>query len=99
MAAVLFLCVSTGQSQTELTRAQAIARVRTILRNNTAGCRINNINSVSGARTRNGWLVTARIVMSASGRRISERAVWIVSSRNGAVAQDQLTAEIRMGCP
>lgn len=82
----------------EISQAQAIARVRTILRNNTGGCRINKVNSVTAVRVRAGWLVTARLIMSASGRRLSETAVWIVSQRNGAVAQNQLTAEIAIGC-
>ncbi len=83
----------------ELTKAQAIARVRTILRNNTAACSINRINSVTAVRTRAGWRVNANIIMSASGRRLTERPSWIVTSRRGAVAQDQLTAEIAIGCP
>lgn len=83
----------------ELTQAQAVARVRTILRNNTAGCKIKKVNSVSAVRISAGWRVTARIVMAASGSPISERAVWIVSQKNGAVEQDQLTAEIAIGCP
>lgn len=83
----------------EISRAQAVARVRTILRNNTASCRINKVNSVTAASVRGGWRVTARLIMSASGRRLSETAVWIVSERNGAVAQNQLTAEIAIGCP
>ena len=83
----------------EISQAQAVARVRTIVRNNTAGCRINKVNSVTAVSVRGGWRVTARLIMSASGRRLSETAVWIVSQRNGAVAQNQLTAEIAIGCP
>jgi len=83
----------------ELTNAQAVARVRSILKRNTTGCSINQVKSVTAASTRNGWRVTAKIAMSASGSRRNETAVWIVSQRNGAVAQDQLTAEIAIGCP
>lgn len=83
----------------EISQSQAIARVRTLLRNNTGGCRINKVNSVTAVSVRSGWRVTARLIMSASGRRLSETAVWIVSQRNGAVAQNQLTAEIAIGCP
>lgn len=86
-------------ARAELTQAQAIARARTILRNNTEGCRIDKIRSVSAVRVKAGWRVTARITMSASGRPLSETAVWVVSQRNGAVAQNQLTAEIANGCP
>lgn len=83
----------------ELTKTQAITRVKTILRNNTAGCRINKINSVTASRVDAGWRVTSRIVMSASGRRLTETAVWTVNAKRGAVAQDQLAAEIAIGCP
>jgi sulfate adenylyltransferase subunit 1 (EFTu-like GTPase family) len=43
--------------------------------------------------------VTARIKMSATGTSTTETAVWIVSAKNGASAQNQLTAEIANGCP
>ncbi len=96
----LILGVGTGYStQTELTQAQAVARVRSILRNNTTGCQINKINGVSAGRVKAGWRVTAKIVMSASGSQRSETAVWIVSQRNGAAAQSQLASEIENGCP
>jgi hypothetical protein len=88
-----------NQAQTEITQAQAVSRVRTILRNNTSACHINKINSVTAVRVKAGWRVTARITMSASGSPQRETAVWLVSRRTGSVAQDQLTAEIVMGCP
>jgi hypothetical protein len=87
-----------GGVPVELTKGQAMAQVRSILKNSTHGCRINRINSVVAVRVNAGWRVTAMVVMSASGRRITERAVWIVSQRNGAVAQDQLTSEIANRC-
>ncbi len=99
---VLLLLIGVSPAFTaaaEISQAQAIARVRTILRNNTGGCRINKVNSVTALRAKAGWSVTARLVMSASGSRVAERAAWIVSERNGAVAQDQLSAEIAIGCP
>jgi hypothetical protein len=100
LAVVLLLGASAAHSaRAELTQAQAIARPRTILRHNMAGCQINKIRSVSAVRVKAGWRVTARITMSASGRATAETAVWIVSERNGAVAQNQLTAEIANGCP
>lgn len=83
----------------ELTQAQAIARVRSVIRAKTAACRITRTQSVRAVRVAAGWRVTARILMSASGISRSERAVWIVSSARGATPQDQLTAEIAMGCP
>jgi hypothetical protein len=43
--------------------------------------------------------VTARIVMSASGRPLNETAVWTVRSNGEAVPANQLTAEISNGCP
>jgi hypothetical protein len=100
LAVVLLLGASVAHSaRAGLTQAQAITRARTVLRNNMAGCQINKIRSVSAVRVKAGWRVTARITMSASGRAIAETAVWIVSERNGAVAQNQLTAEIANGCP
>ena len=83
----------------DLTRAQAVARVNTILRNNAGRCRITKTQSVSAVRVKAGWRVTARIRMSASGTSRAETAAWIVSANNGAVVQDQLTAEIAIGCP
>jgi hypothetical protein len=82
----------------ELTKAQAIARVRSIISNNTRACSINRTNSITAVWTRSGWRVTANIVMSASGRRLTERAVWLVNQRNGATPQNQLTAELGNGC-
>jgi hypothetical protein len=100
LAVVLLLGAgATSSARAELTQAQAIARARTVLRNNMAGCQINKIRSVSAVRVKAGWRVTARLTMSASGRATAETAVWIVSERKGAVAQNQLTAEIANGCP
>lgn len=86
-------------SSFELTQAQAIARVRSVIRAKASTCRITKTQSVTAVRVAAGWRVTARILMSASGISRSERAVWIVSQARGAVAQDQLTAEIATGCP
>ena len=82
----------------DMSKAQAIARVRTILKSSTAGCRINSVTSVTAVKVKAGWRITARIVMSASGSRLNEKAVWIVSEQQGAAAQDQLTAEIQNRC-
>lgn len=100
---VLILAIS-GVAQSlapsgELTQAQAIARVRTILQNNAGGCRITKTQSVSAVRVKAGWRVTARIKMSTSGRSRAETAIWIVSAGDSASPQDQLTAEIANGCP
>lgn len=82
------------------TRAQAIATVRSIINRNAGRCQINRVRSISAANTRQGWRVTARLVMSASGRPLNETAVWTVKSSNGqAVPNNQLTAEISIGCP
>jgi hypothetical protein len=100
---IVVLLLGAGVAQparaVELTQAQAIARVRAILRNNTSGCRINKVRSISALRVKAGWRVTARVTMSASGRATAETAVWTVSAKNGAVAANQLTAEIANGCP
>jgi outer membrane biogenesis lipoprotein LolB len=100
-AALLAACAVLTHSATraELTRAQAIARVKTILRYNADGCRITSTQSVSAVRVKAGWRVTARIRMSASGTSRAETAIWIVSAENHATAQNQLTAEIANGCP
>jgi hypothetical protein len=37
--------------------------------------------------------------MKAGGTSTTETAVWIVSAKNGATAQNQLTAEIANGYP
>jgi len=96
IVAVLLLGAGTAQSakRAELTRAQAIAHVKAILRNN-----VTKTQSVSAIRAKAGWRVTARIRMSASGTSTTETAVWIVSAKTGASAQNQLTAEIANGCP
>ena len=97
---VLLLGAGIARSaRAELTQAQAIARVKAILRSNTAACQINKTRSITAARVKAGWRVTARITMSASGTPRAETAVWIVSERNGTSAQNQLTAEIANGCP
>ncbi len=101
IVAVLLLGAGTAQSakRAELTRAQAIAHVKAILRNNVSSCHITKTQSVSAIRAKAGWRVTARIRMSASGTSTTETAVWIVSAKTGASAQNQLTAEIANGCP
>ncbi len=82
----------------EMTRSEAIARVRTILKESTPGCRIDSVSSVTAVTAKTGWRVTTRIVMSASGRRVAEKAVWLVGEGIGPVAQDQLTSEIQQRC-
>lgn len=81
------------------TRAQAIAIVRSIINRNATSCRINKINSVTAVSAGRNWRVTARIVMSASGRPVNETAVWTVRSDGEAVPANQLTSEISNGCP
>jgi hypothetical protein len=83
----------------ELSEARAIARVKAVLRRGASGCRITKTRSISVVRVKAGWRVTARIKMSAGGISTTETAVWIVSAKNGASAQNQLTAEISNGCP
>jgi hypothetical protein len=82
------------------TRAEAIATVRSILEKNTAACKIDEVRSISAAHVRNGWRVTAKVVMSASDTLSNETAVWTVrSSGRKAVPNNQLTAELSQGCP
>ncbi|HEX9929721.1 MAG TPA: hypothetical protein VGB02_14405 [Pyrinomonadaceae bacterium] len=99
--AVLTLGASAALSATraaELSEAQAIARVKAVLRRGASGCRITKTQSISAVRVKSGWRVTARIRMSAIGTSTTETAVWIVSAKKGASAQNQLTAEIADGC-
>jgi hypothetical protein len=99
---VLILAISGAAhsiTSSEITQAQAIARVKTVLRNNAGRCRITSTVGVSAVRVKAGWRVTARVKMSASGRSRTETAVWIVSAANGVTAQNQLTAELAIGCP
>lgn len=79
---------------TEITQAQAIARIRAILNNNSGPCRITETQIISATRVRAGWRVTARIKILGA----AENAIWIVSSATGATPQNQLTSEIENGC-
>ena len=81
-------------------RAQAIAIVRSLVNKNARPCRIDRIGSISATRSGVGWRVTARLVMSASGRPLNETATWTVKANNGdTVPGSQLAAEIENGCP
>ena len=82
------------------TRAQAITIVRGILSSNAASCRIDRVQSISAVRAGAVWKVTARLIMSASGRPLNETAVWNVRvSDGGAASANQLASEIENGCP
>ena len=82
------------------TRAQAIAAVREILDRSRSSCRIDRVQSISAVQSGRVWRVTARFVMSASGRPVIERAVWNVRVSDGkAVAANQLASEVENGCP
>lgn len=81
------------------TRAQAIAVVRSIINQNARSCRISKTNRITAVTAGRNWRVTARIVMSASGRPVNETAIWTVRSDREAVPANQLTAEISKGCP
>jgi hypothetical protein len=88
-----------GVGRTETTRAQAIAIVRQIINQKKAACKINKIRSLSAVRSRGGWRITAKLVMSASGRPLNETAVWTVRADGQATPANQLTAELTNGCP
>jgi hypothetical protein len=96
-----FYTTGVGASRTANTSStQAVARVRVILTRNQASCHIDQIKSVSATRGGNVWKVTARLVMSGSGRPLNETAKWNVRvADGGAVAADQLASEIENGCP
>ena len=81
------------------TRARAIAIVRSIINRNTTPCRINKTKGITAVAAGRNWSVTARIVMSASGRPLNETAEWTVRADGKAVPASQLTAEITHGCP
>lgn len=78
--------------------AQAVARVRAILRRNAAACQISQILSVSARRTAHGWRVTARVVMAASGRPLTETLEWTTNERGEPTPASQLTFEVGQGC-
>ena len=83
-----------------VSRARAIATVRATLQKNSSSCRIDRVQSIAAVRSGTVWKVTARLVMSASGRAVKETAIWNVRvSDGGAVAASQLSAEIENGCP
>src|SRR5689334_11228114 len=91
---LIFTLASPGQ---EITKADAISRVKGILNKASVTCGIQT-RSISASRVKAGWRVTALIWLSASGVRRSERPTWIVSRPYGASPQDQLTFEIANGC-
>ena len=82
-----------------LPQAQAIQTVRTILQKNAGSCKIKQVRSITAKKNGSVWRVTAQIVMAASGRPLTETAVWGVSEKNAATPMNQLTAEISKGCP
>lgn len=103
MAAALLLVIYFGVTNAvttpALTRAQAIAIVRSIINRNARPCRISKTKSVTAVAAGRNWRVTARIVMSASGTARNETAVWTVTSSGQATPANQLTAELSNGCP
>ena len=89
-----------ASAATVTSRSQAIATVRAILQKNSSSCRIDRVQSIAAVRAGVVWRVTARLVMSGSGRRLNETAVWNVRVSDGqAVAASQLSSEIENGCP
>lgn len=84
-------------AQTGLTKSQAVARVRAILDRCAAACQLK-INNIKAQPVKDGWRLTAQIVMNASVTVSKETASRIATRRNGAAAQNQLTAEIEAGC-
>jgi hypothetical protein len=81
------------------TRKQAIAIVRSIINRNAKSCRISKTKSITAVAAGHNWRVTAKTVMSASGRPLNETAAWTVRADGEAVPSNQLTAEISNGCP
>ena len=82
------------------TRPQAVATVRAILRSNATACKIDRVQSISAVRSGAVWKVTARLVMSGSGRRLTETAAWNVRVADGhAAPANELASEIENGCP
>jgi hypothetical protein len=101
LAGIILSGVTTAAiAQKRTTRAKALATVRAILEKNSAACKIDEVRSISAARVRKGWRVTAKLVMSASGTPSNETAVWTVRRSDGeAGPNNQLTAELSKGCP
>jgi len=101
MSFLLVACsiVTNALAAPATTRARAIAIIRSIINRKASSCRISKTNNITAVAAGRNWRVTARIVMSASGRPLNETAVWIVRSNGEAVPANQLTAEISNGCP
>lgn len=79
------------------TRAQAISLVRSIIKSNTAACRINKTLRVEAVQVKTGWRVTAKVVMAASGTPQNETLTWTVVSGQATPAS-QITSEVVNGC-
>ena len=101
LAGIILSAVTTAAVASKpTTRSKAISTVRAILDKNTGACKIDEVQSTSAARVRRSWRVTAKIMMSASGRPRNEIAVWTVRRSDGeAVPNNQLTAVLSKGCP
>ena len=100
LGASLLSAISAATKKGATTQGRSVAIVRSLIKENTRPCRIDNVRSISAARSRNGWRVTARLVMSGSGTPRIETAVWIVGLSDGkAVPASELSAETGNGCP
>jgi hypothetical protein len=89
---------SSADNESNRERERAIESVRAILRKNASGCKISKIVSITAKPIANGWRVTARVVMAASGSPLTETAVWNITQKYGTQPADQLTFEIGRNC-
>jgi hypothetical protein len=77
------------------TKAKAIGKVRSILRNNADDCDLK-IKSVKAKAIQGGWRVTARVTLD--GGRVRS-AVWNVKGQSAPKAANALARKIQRGCP
>jgi hypothetical protein len=74
--------------------------VRALLNRYSRSCRIDRIQNISAAQRNTGWLVTAQIVLSASGTPRNETVSWgFRSGSTQPTPADPLAADISAGCP
>ena len=100
LLSLLLSSSAVGIGSSPPSQAQAIATVRAIINRNSGPCKINSTRGITAVRNKVGWQVSAKLVMSTSGKPLNETAMWTVRATDGqAVAASQLSSEIEAGCP
>ncbi len=96
--AIFIVLLVNAEAAQGTTRTQAISKVRSILKSNTASCRISKTLSVEAGQVKTGWRVTAKVVMTGSGTPRNETLVWIVASGQ-ALPPSQIASEVSSESP